>query len=125
LSVRSSNLRELLKVLIADLILLLHLRQQPIAVLSSCNLPPLAIDLNSEIKSAIMLEVALLAAAKRTEETRGVSHTIRVSLIMLLSIKRILIKILEKSPIFCIVDVMLTLTIITIASAGEITIFNC
>jgi hypothetical protein len=44
---------------------------------------------------------------------------------MLLSVERILIKFLEKSPIICIVDVMLTLTIITIASAGEITISNC
>jgi hypothetical protein len=64
-----------------------------------------------------MLKIALLAAAKRTEETRSVSHSIRISLIMLLAVIRLLIKILEQCSVLCIFNIMLALTIITIASA--------
>lgn len=121
---RCLDLRKLLEILIADLVLVFHLRQYTITIFLSSNLSPLTVHLNPEIIPAIVLKIAFFPAAKWTEETRRISHSLWISLVVLFPVIRLLIKLLKQSPILFIFDVMLPLTIITIASAREITISN-
>jgi hypothetical protein len=81
------------------------------------NLSPLAVHLNSELISAIMLKIAFLSAAKRSKETWSISHSFRICFVMLLPVIRLIIKLLKRCTILYGFNVMLPLTIISIACA--------
>jgi len=64
-----------------------------------------------------MLEIAFLPAAKRSKETRSISHPFRICLVVLLPVIRLFIKLLKQGTILFVFNVMLPLAIIAIACA--------
>jgi len=122
---RCLDLWKLLEVLIANLVLIFDFRQYAIPIFLASNLSPLTVHLNPKIISAIMLEIAFLPAAKRSKETRSISHPFRICLVVLLPVIRLFIKLLKQGTILFVFNVMLPLAIIAIACAWEITISNC
>jgi hypothetical protein len=69
-----------------------------------------------------MLVVAFGFPTKRTEETGDVANTIRISFIVNFAVIKLIKDLLNLDTVFGILNIMLTITIITIAGAGEVAV---
>jgi hypothetical protein len=71
-----------------------------------------------------VLEVASRLSTERTEETRSISHTIRVSFPVKRLIEIRIEQLLNLLPILNSFDIMFASTVITVAGAGEIAVLD-
>ena len=117
------QLGKALHVLIADFIFLLHFFQKLLLIIPARNLAPFLVhDLAAKLELAIMLVVAFGFAAKRTEETGRIANSIWVSFIMNFAVIKLIKDFLNLDAVFGVLDIMLTITILTIAGAGEVAV---
>jgi hypothetical protein len=120
-----SHLRELLEILVVDLVLRLQITEELVLVVLARVLEPLLIhNLLAKLEFAEMLEITLALSTKRTEEAGNVANTFRISLIVNSPVKMLIINLLDFQAIILIFDIMLEVADITSASAGVIAIFG-
>jgi len=116
---------QLLHILVAKLIFSFEFSKKSFLILLSRNLPPFLIHhIHPKLIATVMFEITFTSATKRTKETRNISNPIRVSLIMLPPVKVRIIQIFNNLTIINISYIMLTLTVVIITGAREITVLR-